>query len=109
MGSGWMLLCSPLFTSYGLFLRPFGAPLDTGDHTMSKQTSDQSTPTTEPFAELTFPEGTDPAAVLEALEQLNRLTAQLFCGLFDEGENPDDDFVSAVADCLEVRVVEDES
>ena len=76
---------------------------------MSEQTSDQSTPAAEPFAELTFPEGTDPAAVLEAMEQLNRLTAQLFCGLFDDSESPDDDFVSAVAECFEVRVGEDES
>lgn len=76
---------------------------------MSEPTNDQNTPTTEPFAELTFPEGTDPAAVLEAMEQLNQLTAQLFCGLFDDGENPDDDFVSAVADCFEVCVMEDES
>ena len=76
---------------------------------MSEPTSDQTTPFTEPLAELTFPEDTDPAAVLEAMEQLNRLTAQLFCGLFDDSENPDDDFVSAVADCFEVRVMEDES
>jgi len=75
---------------------------------MSEPTSDQNTPTTEPFAELTFPEGTDPAAVLEALEQINRMTAQLFCGLFDEGEIPVD-FFSAVADCFEVRVMEEES
>ncbi len=45
---------------------------------MSEPTSDQTTPAAEPFAKLTFPEGTDPAAVLEATEQLNRLTAQLF-------------------------------
>jgi len=76
---------------------------------MSEPTNDQNTPTAEPFAELTFPEGTDPAAVLEAMEQLNQLTAQLFCGLFDDSENPDDDFVSAVADCFEVRAMEDES
>ena len=75
---------------------------------MSEPTSDQTTPSTEPLAEFTFPEGTDPA-VLEAMEQLNQLTAQLFCGLFDDSENPDDDFVSAVADCFEVRVMEDES
>ena len=76
---------------------------------MPEPTNDQTTPSTEPLAEFTFPEGTDPAAVLEAMEQLNRLTAQLFCGLFDDSENPDDDFVSAVADCFEVRVMEDES